>query len=283
MKLNRGDVTLVLLAGGLNERLRRTETSLPKSLMQLHDVPPLMILLAQQFLRHGAKVIVVCDALAAVRLRILYPATAAAVKIVHDDFNGTGPALRLGVEAARSRWVLTANADTIVPVDLVRWYTSIELDSAVHQLLVPRSVQNSGLIGMEPVRRRIAHWGEILGRSPACGLRPASSTGVYLIHRSSWLAWPYSLGASLERDILPEAVHQHSLRGSVMDSTMPVFDYGTFTRLQELQTDDRLRDNLLTAAGLLPKGHPWTSTISISGLRDISADRQCLTPTSVVS
>ncbi len=54
MSLSRGDVSLVLLAGGYNKRLRRTEDSLPKSLLPLPGLPPVMIMLAEQFLRDGA-------------------------------------------------------------------------------------------------------------------------------------------------------------------------------------------------------------------------------------
>lgn len=254
MRLSRGDVSLVLLAGGYNTRLRRTERGLPKSLLVLTDVPPVMVLLAQQFLNEDAQVVVICDAHAAEKFRLLYPRVARSVKIVLDDFAGTGQALQLGVEAARSRWVLVANADTIVPVDLAAWYRSVELTAPVHQLLVRDSVQNSGLIGVDPRSGSVAHWGETTGRSPACRLRSASSTGVYLVHRSSWLAWHHDTGRSLEREILPEAVADGRLQGMIASTPLPVFDYGTTQRLQELQDDDRLRRDLLTAAHLIPKG-----------------------------
>ncbi|WP_371406288.1 NTP transferase domain-containing protein [Kribbella sp. NBC_00662] len=248
-------MSLVLLAGGYNNRMRRTDRTLPKSLVALHDVPPVMILLTQRFIRDDVQVVVTCDAQAAETFRVLYPQVARSVKIVEDDFVGTGRALRMGVEAARSRWVLVANADTIVPVDLTAWYRDIDLVAPVHQLLVPRSVQNSMLIGVDPVSGAVRHWGEGTGQSPACRLQPASSTGVYLVNRSSWLAWQYSDGLSLESDILPEAVSGGLVHGTIAPSSMPVFDYGTTERLQELQDNGRLRHDLLAAAHLVPKGY----------------------------
>lgn len=208
MKVLGGSITLVLLAGGYNERLRRTEKSLPKSLVPLPNVPPVMVLLADQFIRAGARVVVVCDSLAAQMFKLLYPSMALSVKVLEDDFVGTGRALHIAVEAARSRLVLVANADTIVPVDLATWCPSVEIDSPIHQLLVPQSVQNSGLIGVDPCDGQVRHWGETIGRAPAGRLQHASSTGVYLIDRNSWLSWPDARGESLEREVLPEAVSQ---------------------------------------------------------------------------
>lgn len=273
MRLSRGDVTLVLLAGGYNKRLRRDEHSLPKSLVPLSDVPPVMIMLADQFLDHGAKVLVICDAPAAATFRLLYPRFDKSVRVVEDEFAGTGQALRMAVEAARTRWVLCANADTIVPVDLSSWYQSVDLVAPVHQLLVPSSVQNSGLIGVDAHFGDVTHWGETIGRAPASSLRHASSTGVYLLHRNSWLSWPYSSGESLEREILPQAVEHRLLHGTIADSPWPVFDYGTIDRLRELQSDDWLRHSLLAAACLTPKGPRCTPPSIISGPRATTDDR----------
>jgi NDP-sugar pyrophosphorylase family protein len=283
MSLSRGDVSLVLLAGGYNKRLRRTEDSLPKSLLPLPGLPPVMIMLAEQFLRDGAKVVVTCDALAAEKFRLLYPRVARSVRVVEDEFAGTGQALRMGVEAARTHWVLVANADTIVPVDLTAWYRTVDLVAPIHQLLVRRSVQNSGLIGVEPEAGAVVHWGETIGRSPASSLRHASSTGVYLLERNPWLGWQYSSGESLEREILPEAVTQRMLHGTIAESALPVFDYGTFDRLRELQDDDRLRRSLLAAAHLTPKGHRCIPPSFTSEPRDTSNGRLWLAASGAAS
>ncbi|MFI5691706.1 hypothetical protein ACIA58_07685 [Kribbella sp. NPDC051586] len=241
--------------------------------MALDDVPPVMVLLTRRFLRDGARVVVTCDAQAADKFRQLYPEVAGSVKIVEDDFVGTGRALRMGVKAARTRWVLVANADTVVPVDLIAWYHHVDLAGPVHQLLVPRSVQNSELIGIDPGTGLVKHWGESTGRSPACRLRPASSTGVYLVHRGSWLAWQYSSGQSLERDILPQAVADGLVHGTIAPSSRPVFDYGTTERLLELQDNDRLRHDLLAAAHLVPKGYRCPPPSFSSERTAISKDR----------
>ncbi|MGY4772332.1 nucleotidyltransferase family protein [Kribbella sp. CWNU-51] len=276
MRLSRGDVTLVLLAGGYNTRLRRTDSSLPKSLLPLPDVGPVMVGLADQFVKDGAQVIVTFDYLAAKMFELLYPALRTSVQVVEDDFAGTGQALRMGVEAARTRWVIVANADTVVPVDLTTWYRTVELDGPIHQLLVPDSVQNSGLIGVDPHDGKVVHWGETDGRTPASHLRPASSTGVYLLHRSTWLGWSGRSGVSLEREILPEAVAQGLLHGTIASTQLPVFDYGTVSRLHELAGNDRLRHQLLAAANLIPKGPRCTPPSFSSEPRATSDNRPSL-------
>jgi hypothetical protein len=150
-------------------------------------------------------------------------------------------------------------------------------------LLVPTSVQNSGLIGVDECDGQVEHWGELAGRAPLAGLRPASSTGVYLIEGASWLGWSHSSCPSLERDILPEAVAQRSLGGTVVDTPLPLFDYGTPARLQELHDNQWLRRELLHAARLLPKGDAWIPPSSTSGLRDTSGERLSLVASAAVN
>jgi NDP-sugar pyrophosphorylase family protein len=276
MKLSRGDVSLVLLAGGYNTRMRRTERSLPKSLLPLPGLPPMMVMLADQFLADGASVVITCDALGVEKLGLLYPWLAKSARVVQDEFAGTGQALRKGVEAARTHWVLVANADTIVPVDLTAWYRSVDLVAPVHQLLTPHSVQNSGLIGVDPYDRSVRHWGETGSGTPPSPLCHASSTGVYLLNRNTWRGWEGSGADSLEREILPEAVSQRLVHGTIAPSPLPVFDFGTVSRFQELEDDDRLRRSLLAAARLTPKGHWCTPPSFSSEPTDISNARRSL-------
>lgn len=244
------DTTLVLLAGGLNTRLRRLLRGASKTLIAIDRHEPLLARLIEQFLNAQAKVIVVADQHTHAGFSVTYPALASAIELVCDEYSGTGRALHLGIERASTGRIIAANADTIVPCNLVRWCHQAPRFGNVVQLLLPNGVQNSGLIGLDIDTGKVEHWGEVRGTHPPSDLLPMSSTGVYSADRSWWLQNVPSGVSSLERELLPDLVARGQLSGYACSEQLPAYDFGTEDRLRQLFRNDNLRFRLLVQAGI---------------------------------
>ena len=171
-----------------------------------------------------------------------------------DGGLGTAAAITVAIERMHAPFILVCNADTIIPTDILQLSQEFRQYRPFLQVLAPNSTQNAGLIGVEDDQfgGRVAHWGEHVAIPPPRMLEAASSSGAYIVNRRYWLNDIDQCAKSLEQDIMPIAVSTMGVGAFVINSSLPVFDYGTIERFRFLEANPRLLRRLFDAFGSEP-------------------------------
>jgi molybdopterin-guanine dinucleotide biosynthesis protein A len=248
-------LSMVVLAGGLNTRLPRKSVGQPKCLVDLDRYGPLLLRLLAKARTMRVPTIVVADddvcQLIVKRAGWCLENT----RFVVDDFGGAGAALARGVEESQTPWALVANADTLVPTDILAWGLTTQPGAPVHQLLFRESNQNRGLLGLDPSSGMLAFHGEATQLRPPTRLQEASTSGVVLVRRDA-IQRVGALGpkVSFDRDLVPELISEGGVSADLVTSHLPIFDFGTLSRLKAIRADHKLREAIFAAADLGPMG-----------------------------
>jgi NDP-sugar pyrophosphorylase family protein len=228
-----GDVTALVLAGGLGTRLRSVASDLPKAMVQVAGRPFLEWLILQGK-AHGIDRFVFCTGH---RSEIIESYFGDGKKWgVHVLYSrepvpmGTGGALRLALNVTGSSLLLALNGDSYCCYNPTKLLHVLHRNKAGAVLWLVRleagSRYGSVRIGPEGVVAEFTEKDE----SGSSGL---ISAGVYLMQREFIEAIPAGAAVSLERAVLPGCIGK-GLYGLVDDG--PFIDIGTpesFARAQD--------------------------------------------------
>jgi NDP-sugar pyrophosphorylase family protein len=244
-------IGLLILAGGRATRMQPSLNGRPKALLTIPPWRSVLLDLVSRARRLSMEVCVAVDAGTYADIASYLTYHNQKVDYSVDGGFGTAAAITAAVEGMRAPFILVCNADTIIPVDILQLSLNIRQYRPFLQMLAPNSTQNSGLIGVADDRLggRVAHWGEHIAIPPSRRLVAASSSGAYIINRKYWLNDVDLCAKSLERDIMPVVVSTGSVGAFVVNSSLPVFDYGTIKRFRLLEANPGLLQRLFGAFG----------------------------------
>lgn len=248
-------IGLLILAGGRATRMQSFLNGRPKALLAIPPWRPVLLDLVSRARRLSMEVCVAVDERTYFDIDSYLTYHHQIVDYSIDDGLGTSSAITAAIERMRAPVILVCNADTIIPIDILQLSQEVRQYWPFLQVLAPYSTQNAGLIGVQGDRvgGRVAHWGEHVGSPPPQKLAVASSSGAYIINRKYWLNNIDRSAKSLERDIMPIVVSAASVGAFVINTNLPVFDYGTTERFRLLEENPFLLHRLFRAFGGEPQ------------------------------
>ena len=200
--------TAVLLAGGFGTRLRSVVSDRPKALAEVAGRPFLEYLFDQ--LRHGGiESAVISSGYLGEQIESRYGADFEGLKLSYSRETtplGTGGALRLALDKARSSRVLVMNGDSYAAVHLEHLY-ALHRDS---YMLLPDEGASMVLIRTGDTSRYgmvefagSTHRVQAFKEKQACSGPGWINAGIYLIPRALVEALPAGRQVSLEREVFP--------------------------------------------------------------------------------
>jgi NDP-sugar pyrophosphorylase family protein len=176
----------------------------------------------------------------------------ASVRWIPDAGRGTADALSVAVAESTCERFLLMNCDTLIPFDPFGVALGMPATPPAVHISAHLSNQNSGLIGAS-ADGRVLHWGETDKSPPSPDLLPVSSTGAYVLRRD-FIATRLKGLQSLEEELMPRLASSGELWTITGPSLLPVVDYGTDARYQQLMLNHQLRMELLATMGLSTEG-----------------------------
>jgi D-glycero-alpha-D-manno-heptose 1-phosphate guanylyltransferase len=213
----------VLLAGGLGTRIRAVGGDTPKVLLPVEGRPFLAHLL-DYLARQGVTTVVLCTGHAA---DAVWDAAASnapeGVRLVESREGeplGTGGAIKQALPKLDDTFFVV-NGDTYFDVPLARLMDSHELNEAQLTLALVRSeaAAEKGTVRMAP-NGRILDFAEKV--EDGTGL---VNGGIYLAEPALFASYPEAAPCSLEREVIPAAVHAGAkVMGMVVEA--PFVDIG---------------------------------------------------------
>jgi NDP-sugar pyrophosphorylase family protein len=217
------DITAVVLAGGLGSRLRPAIGESQKVIARVSGRPFLLLILEQLSLA-GIRRAVLC---------VGYKAETVIQAIGHSAFGielaysvepspmGTGGALRLGMEQARSPMILAMNGDSFVKLNLHAFIA--EASSRPTAMLLAHVPDTSpfGKVTLEDD----GHISSFIEKSAAIGPGLVNA-GIYLFDRNLMMQRiPPQTPCSIERDVFPLLANMGLLYGVASNASF--HDIGT--------------------------------------------------------
>lgn len=242
------DSAIAILAGGLGTRLQDELLGKPKALAPLARGKSLLELVVEASLQRRIPITIVTDRRSST---VLHEAVEIdAIEWIVDDGVGTGEAVRALLHGGTHERYVLMNCDTLTPFRVLDLVNAVPSATPIRQHLTRHSSQNDGLIGLDAHAEMVVHWGETSQQKPDFKLEPASSSGVYEIHRKAIQHFPpYS--DSFENQILPHLVAQGDLASVLHPSEKPTIDFGTRPSYHRLQSAPAQKYGLLREMGLL--------------------------------
>jgi NDP-sugar pyrophosphorylase family protein len=226
------DCPVVILAGGLGNRLRSVIPDRPKGLAPIGDQPFLEIQIS--LLRdQGARQFVLCVGHGANQIREHLGdgsrlGTRIQYSVEEGGLLGTAGALRLAERFFRPR-ALVLNGDTYLATSyalILAHHIEERMDSRVVATLTLARLQDAqrfGSVVLDSTERHLAGFREkITGQVTAGWL----NAGAYVIERDLLERIPRDRPCSLEHDVFPSALHD-GLRIAAHPCPHPFFDIGT--------------------------------------------------------
>jgi NDP-sugar pyrophosphorylase family protein len=245
---------LLVLAGGRATRMQSMLRGQPKALLELPHGHPLLLDIVTRARQLSMEVCVAVDRGSYSQVCAYLIEHNQVIDYSLDNGSGTAAAITTALERMSADFVTICNADTIVPLDILQLSNAIRPKRPVLQILAPYSIQNTGLIGIEPDRRgmSVVHWGEKSRCLPPPDLMPCSSSGAYIINRRLWLDSVNRESSSLEQEVMPSLVSIAAVEAFAVRTSLPIFDFGTVMHFQRLRMDRILFRRLLLASGADP-------------------------------
>lgn len=242
---------LLVLAGGRATRMQSMLHGQPKALLELPHGHPLLLDIVTRASQLSMEVCVAVDRGSYSQVCAYLTEHEQIIDYSLDNGSGTAVAITTALERMSAEFVTVCNADTIVPLDIVQLSNAIMPKRPVLQVVAPYSIQNAGLIGIEPDRRgmSVVHWGEKSRCLPPPDLIPCSSSGAYIINRRLWLDSVNRGSTSLEQEVMPSLVSIAAVEAFAVRTYLPIFDFGTVMRFHRLRMDRILFRRLLRASG----------------------------------
>jgi NDP-sugar pyrophosphorylase family protein len=217
-----GELTAMILAGGLGTRLQPLVADRPKAMADLHGRP----FLSHQFdmlLAQGIRSAVICTGHLGEQIEDRFGTSYGPLAITYSRESrpmGTGGALALALPWAGSDPLLVLNGDSLLTVDLKAFFAFQQQEIGCHAMCLVQ-VEDAGRYGGVLLGQgdQVAAFGEKARTGP--GLVNA---GIYLLRRSALEGLPLDRPTSLEQDVFP-ALAGGALRGFRWDGTF--LDIGT--------------------------------------------------------
>ena len=197
-----GEITAVVLAGGLGTRLRPVITNRPKCLAEVNGKPFLTFLL-NQIASTGIKHVVLCIGHLGEQVKATFGTNYRTLSLEYSqetELLGTGGALRLAVPLLKSGTVLALNGDSYCDLNLEDfWYWHNQQHTPVSLALA--MVENVSRYGQVRTNDdgRVTEFVE-KGQAQGAGWINA---GIYLLGYSMITSIPDGQVISLEKDIFP--------------------------------------------------------------------------------
>lgn len=204
-RIGLGDMTAVILAGGLGTRLRSVVADRPKVLAEVKGRPFLCYLLDQLTCAGLRDIVMATGYFAGAVSEVLgtHYREAELHYSVETEPLGTGGALRLSLPFLASDTVLVLNGDSYCALDFAAFASSHDTRGAALSLALAEvaDVTRYGAVEIEK-DGSIASFME-KGRRAGRGLINA---GIYLVSRRIIAGIPQGKAVSLEREVFPEMV-----------------------------------------------------------------------------
>ncbi|MEI7990227.1 MAG: nucleotidyltransferase family protein [Chloroflexota bacterium] len=202
-----GEITAVVLAGGLGTRLRPVITNRPKCLAEVNGKPFLTFLL-NQIAFTGIKHVVLCIGHLGEQVKATFGTNYRTLSLEYSqetELLGTGGALRLAVPLLKSGTVLALNGDSYCDLNLEDfWYWHNQQHTPVSLALA--MVENVSRYGQVRTNDdgRVTEFVE-KGQAQGAGWINA---GIYLLGYSMITSIPDGQVISLEKDIFPNWIQK---------------------------------------------------------------------------
>jgi D-glycero-alpha-D-manno-heptose 1-phosphate guanylyltransferase len=216
-----GNVTAVILAGGLGTRLRSVVADRPKVLATVAGRPYLTHLL-DQLDGAGIRSVVLCTGYLGEQVNATVGPRYGRLSMTYSQESeplGTGGALRLALPQVHSSHVLVLNGDSYCDADLPAfWAWHVEHRSSASLLLTRvADTRRFGRVTLASAGR-IQHFEE-KGATEGAGLINA---GIYLLSRALLAALPADRPVSLEREAFPTwPLHGYPTEAAFLDIGTP--------------------------------------------------------------
>jgi len=196
------DTTALILAGGLGTRLRSVISDVPKVLAPVHGRPFLACLL-DQLADAGLTHAVLCTGYRADLIEAAFGGSYRSLTLEYSRESeplGTGGALRLAADKARSQTILAMNGDSFIDADFPAYFGAHRSSGLRASLLLTEVPDTAryGRVQVEP-GGRVVRFDE-KGAHRGVGWINA---GVYLFRRDLFAEIPRETSLSFERDLLP--------------------------------------------------------------------------------
>lgn len=196
------DTTALILAGGLGTRLRSAVADVPKVLAPVHGRPFLTCLL-DQLADAGLSHVVLCTGYRADLIEAAFGDRYRSLSLEYSRESqplGTGGALRLAADKARSQTILAMNGDSFIDADLPAFLTA-HTASGLKASLLLTEVPDTSRYGRVQVDRS----GHVTSFEEKGAHRGVGwiNAGVYLFFRDLFADVPRETSLSFERDLLP--------------------------------------------------------------------------------
>ena len=202
-----GEITAVILAGGLGTRLRPVITNCPKCLAEVNGKPFLTFLL-NQIAFTGIKHVVLCIGHLGEQVKSTFGTNYRNLSLEYSqetELLGTGGALRLALPLLKSRTVLVLNGDSYCDLNLEDfWHWHNQQHTPVSLALA--MVENVSRYGQVRTNDdgRVTEFVE-KGQAQGAGWINA---GIYLLDYSMITFIPDGQVISLEKDIFPNWIQK---------------------------------------------------------------------------
>jgi len=208
-----GDITAVILAGGLGTRLRNVVTDRPKPLAEING-KPFVVYLLDQLADAGLRQVILCTGYRAEQVVRTLGMNYRQLSLYYSQEKqplGTAGALRLALPLLTSDIILVMNGDSFCECDLVAFWEWHTVRQATLSLLLTRvsDVSRYGQVEQD-ADSVIVRFAE--KQSVAAGQSGWVNAGVYLMSRSAIAQFAPDQAISLERDIFPSWIG-HGLCG----------------------------------------------------------------------
>jgi NDP-sugar pyrophosphorylase family protein len=219
-----GEVTAVVLAGGLGTRLRAAVSDRPKVLADVAG-QPFLERIFEQLQGFGIRKVVVCTGYMAEQIEILYPASFKDLSISYSREHallGTAGAVRFALEHIPTEHALVLNGDSYCDFnyrDFKSFHNASDADASLLLTYVEDCSRYGSVVLSE--EGRVESFIEKSGAGGAGFI----NAGVYLMDRTLIKEIPAGRFLSLEKDIFPQWIGRRFFGHA---SNTPMFiDIGT--------------------------------------------------------
>ncbi len=235
--MKHGETDTLILCGGLGTRLRPALSGRPKGLAEIQG-RAFLDLLVDELVRNGLRRLVLCTGYGSEQIAAHYRnrSDAEFVFSAEDRPLGTGGAIAHALPEVRSDPFLVVNGDSFCRVDYASLLKAHRRHDALLTVVVtpPAGRDDVGAIRADSADRIVEFAEKPAGED---GGRRNVNAGIYVVQREVMDMAPRAAAFSLERDLVPMAVH--SSRCFAFPVRGPLIDIGTPERLQAAQ--DQLR------------------------------------------
>lgn len=233
MSADLNNIDVVILAGGLGQRLRPKTGDAPKVLAAVKGKPFLDILL-ENIAAQGFRRVILCTGYKADEIEARYRGSSLGLEILFSREQtplGTGGAFKLAQDKVRSPVFLGLNGDCFCAVSFSDFLSFHQKNKALASLVLTK-VSDKGDFGSVAVddQKRIVSFQE----KASLAASPFVSVGIYSFQREVFALMPPQGAFSIERDLFPKLIGK-GFYGFVTEHSF--LDIGTPERYARAQNE----------------------------------------------